>query len=161
MLQEQQCSPMVVEKASPRCCIVHRRITRWVHGQSENAWAQTKTNCGCEKHSNWPGAASMMGEVPVGALVVFQGHRSWDGASILGKRPKSPLGHAEIMAIGRVSWRFRDVGVPWGATLYVTLEPRPMCAGAIVHARLPRVVLRCRRSTRTGACGSVLQSCST
>ena len=82
--------------------------------------------------------ASMMGEVPVGALVVFQGQIVGRGLNTR-EMAKSPLGHAEIMAIGRASkvlgrWRL------WGATLYVTLEPCPMCAGAILQARVPCVV---------------------
>ena len=96
--------------------------------------------------------ASMMGEVPVGALVVFQGQIVGRGLNSR-ETAKTPLGHAEIMAIERASkvlgrWRL------WGATLYVTLEPCPMCAGAIVHARLPRVVFGAS-DPRTGACGSV------
>ena len=96
--------------------------------------------------------ASKMGEVPVGALVVFQGQIVGRGLNSR-ETAKTPLGHAEIMAIERASkvlgrWRL------WGATLYVTLEPCPMCAGAIVHARLPRVVFGAS-DPRTGACGSV------
>ena len=96
--------------------------------------------------------ASALGEVPVGALVVFQGQIVGRGLNSR-ESAKTPLGHAEIMAIGRAAgvlgrWRL------WGATLYVTLEPCPMCAGAIVHARLPRVVFGAK-DPRTGACGSV------
>ncbi|MEC8052882.1 MAG: tRNA adenosine(34) deaminase TadA, partial [Myxococcota bacterium] len=142
---------MVVEKANARCCIVQQRITRWVHGQRKRMSAN--------QDELWMGEAlklareaSMMGEVPVGALVVFQGQIVGRGFNTR-ETAKSPLGHAEITAIERASkvlgrWRL------WGATLYVTLEPCPMCAGAIVHARLPRVVFGAS-DPRTGACGSV------
>ena len=96
--------------------------------------------------------AAEFGEVPVGALVVFQGQIVGRGYNTR-ETAKTALGHAEIMAISRASavlgrWRL------WGCSLYVTLEPCPMCAGAIVHARFPRVVFGAS-DPRTGACGSV------
>lgn len=96
--------------------------------------------------------AAQLGEVPVGALVIFQGQIVGRGYNTR-ESARTPLGHAEIMAISRASgnlgrWRL------WGCTLYVTLEPCPMCAGAIVHARFPRVVFAAS-DARTGACGSV------
>ena len=97
--------------------------------------------------------AAELGEVPVGAIVVFQGQVVGRGYNTR-ETAKTPLGHAEMMAIARASavlgrWRL------WGCTLYVTLEPCPMCAGAIVHGRFPRVVFGAR-DPRTGACGSIL-----
>jgi tRNA(adenine34) deaminase len=86
-------------------------------------------------------AAAAMGEVPVGAVIVV-------GGTIIGRggnRRESagdPTAHAEILAIRESS---RAVG-GWrlvGATLYVTQEPCPMCAGAIVNARIDRVVYGC------------------
>jgi tRNA(adenine34) deaminase len=96
--------------------------------------------------------AANLGEVPVGAVVVFQGQIVGRGYNTR-ETDKTSLGHAEIMAISRASavlgrWRL------WGCSLYVTLEPCPMCAGAIVHARFPRVVFGAA-DPRTGACGSV------
>lgn len=97
--------------------------------------------------------AAELGEVPVGAIVVFQGQVVGRGYNTR-ETAKTPLAHAEMMAIARASavlgrWRL------WGCTLYVTLEPCPMCAGAIVHARFPRVVFGAS-DPRTGACGSLL-----
>ena len=86
-------------------------------------------------------AAAALGEVPVGAVIVVDGTIIGRG----GNRRESagdPTAHAEILAIRESS---RAVG-GWrlvGATLYVTQEPCPMCAGAIVNARIDRVVYGC------------------
>jgi tRNA(adenine34) deaminase len=78
------------------------------------------------------------GEVPVGALVVLNGE-------IIGKgwnRPivsHDPTAHAEIVALRAAATKLGNYRLT-GATLYVTLEPCPMCAGAMVHARVARVV---------------------
>ncbi len=83
--------------------------------------------------------AGRTGEVPVGALLV-------DAAgTVLGRghnRPRAgsdPTAHAEVVALRRAARRLRNYRLP-GTTLYVTVEPCPMCAGAIVHARVARVV---------------------
>ena len=92
------------------------------------------------------------GEVPVGCVIVR-------GDEIVGRgrnrreTEKTALGHAEIEAIADAcrklgGWRL------WECTLYVTLEPCPMCAGAIINARIPRVVFGASDS-KCGACGSV------
>jgi len=94
------------------------------------------------------------GEVPVGCVIV------WDDGRIVGEGRNrreelhDALGHAELYAIRQAcetlgGWRLHK------ATLYVTLEPCPMCAGAIVNARIP-VVRYGAREERMGACGSVL-----
>ena len=96
--------------------------------------------------------AAADGEVPVGCVIVR-------GDEIVGRGRnrreigKTALGHAEIEAIGQAcetlgGWRL------WECTLYVTLEPCPMCAGAIVNARIPRVVFGAS-DAKCGACGSV------
>jgi tRNA(adenine34) deaminase len=82
--------------------------------------------------------AAEEGEVPVGAVIIHNGMvigRGWNRTIGL----KDATAHAEILAIGSASealgdWRLED------CTLYVTLEPCPMCAGAIVQARIPRLV---------------------
>jgi tRNA(adenine34) deaminase len=85
--------------------------------------------------------AAALGEVPVGAVVVVDGNIVGRG----GNRRESaadPTAHAELLAIRQAS---RTIG-GWrlvGATLYVTQEPCPMCAGAIVNARIDRVVYGC------------------
>ncbi len=93
------------------------------------------------------------GEVPVGCVVV------WDGEIVGRGRNRreeegSALAHAEIQAIHEANrrlggWRLQK------ARLYVTLEPCPMCAGAILNARIP-VICYGARDSRLGACGGVL-----
>ena len=96
--------------------------------------------------------AAAEGEVPVGCVIVR-------GNEIVGRgrnrreTAKTALGHAEIEAIADAcknlgGWRL------WECTLYVTLEPCPMCAGAIINARIPRVVFGAS-DAKCGACGSV------
>ncbi len=82
--------------------------------------------------------AAAWGDVPVGAVVVRDGRIVGEGANVR-ERDADPTGHAEIVALReacRTAGRWRVDG----ATLYVTLEPCPMCAGALVAARLARVV---------------------
>jgi tRNA(adenine34) deaminase len=91
------------------------------------------------------------GEVPVGALVVR-------GGQVLGEgwnhpiTAHDPTAHAEIMALRAASAAVADYRLG-GATLYVTLEPCPMCAGAVVHARIARLVYGAW-DPRQGAAGS-------
>ncbi|MEP7084589.1 MAG: tRNA adenosine(34) deaminase TadA [Betaproteobacteria bacterium] len=93
------------------------------------------------------------GEVPVGAVVVREG-------IIVGRgynapiRGQDPTAHAEIAALRDAAHRLRNYRLP-GCELYVTLEPCAMCAGAIIHARIARVVFGAR-DPKTGACGSVI-----
>ena len=96
--------------------------------------------------------AASEGEVPVGCVIVRKGEIVGRGRNIR-ERSKTALGHAEISAINDAcrnlgGWRL------WDCTLYVTLEPCPMCAGAIINARIPRVVFGAR-DEKYGACGSV------
>jgi tRNA(adenine34) deaminase len=92
------------------------------------------------------------GEVPVGAVLVRDG-------AVIGEGWNHPIGshdptaHAEIAALRVAAARVGNYRLP-GTTLYVTLEPCPMCAGAIVHARVARVVYGAA-DPRTGAAGSV------
>ena len=96
--------------------------------------------------------AAEEGEVPVGCVIVR-------GDTVVGigrnrrETDKSALAHAEIEAIAHAckhlgGWRL------WDCTMYVTLEPCPMCAGAIINARIPRVVCGAK-DEKCGACGSV------
>lgn len=97
--------------------------------------------------------AGAAGEVPVGALVVVDG-------DIVGRGFNQPIvrhdptAHAEIMALRDAAARLGNYRLPSG-TLYVTLEPCAMCAGAILHARIGRVVFGAR-DPKTGAAGSVI-----
>ena len=97
--------------------------------------------------------AGERGEVPVGAIVVC-------GDAIIGRGGNAPIAandptaHAEIAALREAAARIGNYRLP-GCTLYATLEPCAMCAGAIMHARLARLVFGAR-DPKTGACGSVV-----
>lgn len=96
--------------------------------------------------------AERRGEVPVGAVVVQDGE-------LLGEGFNSPItlddptAHAEIVAIRQAARRRANYRLP-GSTLYVTLEPCPMCAGALINARVERVVFGAY-DDKAGAAGSV------
>jgi tRNA(adenine34) deaminase len=98
-------------------------------------------------------AAERAGEVPVGAVLVHEGAILARGNNRV-LRDNDPTAHAEIVAL-------RAAGVALGnyrledCTLYVTLEPCAMCAGAILHARIARLVYGAP-DPKAGACGSVL-----
>lgn len=97
--------------------------------------------------------AGAAGEVPVGALIVLDGE-------IVGRGFNQPIGrhdptaHAEITALRDAATRLGNYRLP-GCTLYVTLEPCAMCAGAIMHARIERVVFGAR-DPKTGSAGSII-----
>lgn len=97
--------------------------------------------------------AMSLGEVPIGCVIVYED-------KIIGRgynrrnTDKNTLAHAEITAINKASkkigdWRLEE------CTLYVTLEPCQMCSGAIVQARIPRVVMGCM-NPKAGCAGSIL-----
>jgi len=100
------------------------------------------------EHEMWMGLAldlareaAAAGEVPVGAIVVKDGRVIGRGANRR-EADQDPVAHAEILAIAEAAhaigcWRLE------GMTLYATLEPCPMCAGAIVNARIPLLVYGC------------------
>ncbi|MGE5088134.1 MAG: tRNA adenosine(34) deaminase TadA [Candidatus Levyibacteriota bacterium] len=98
-------------------------------------------------------AAAARGEVPVGAVVVRDG-------VIIGRGGNAPIAasdptaHAEIAALREAGAALGNYRLP-GCEIYVTLEPCAMCAGAIMHARLSRLVFGAR-DPKTGACGSVV-----
>lgn len=93
------------------------------------------------------------GEVPVGAVVVCDGVVIATGFNqSIGRH--DPTAHAEIVALRAAAERLGNYRLP-GCTLYVTLEPCVMCSGAMMHARLARVVYAAQ-DPKTGACGSVL-----
>ena len=102
-------------------------------------------------------AAGQAGDVPVGAVVVLAGGVIGAGANERQRRG-DPTAHAEILALRAAaavvgSWRLT------GATMYVTLEPCPMCAGALVAARVTRLVFGAA-DPKAGACGSIYNLCS-
>lgn len=96
--------------------------------------------------------AAAEGEVPVGCVIVRNGEIVGRGRNRR-EQEKNALSHAELEAIDQAcrtlgGWRL------WECTLYVTLEPCPMCAGAIINARIPRVVYGAG-DHKAGSCGSV------
>lgn len=97
--------------------------------------------------------AAQEGEVPVGAVIVKDGEVIAEGRNRR-ETGKNALCHAELEAIGQAcrllgGWRL------WQCELFVTLEPCPMCAGAIINARIPRIVYGAR-DPKAGSCGSVV-----
>ncbi len=96
--------------------------------------------------------AAAKDEVPVGAVIVKDG-RIIAKACNLRETRKSPLAHAELLAIGKAAKRLGGWRLP-GCTLYVTLEPCPMCAGAIINARIENVVFGAY-DPKGGAMGSL------
>lgn len=97
--------------------------------------------------------AYALGEVPIGCVIVHEGKIIGQGYNRR-NTDKNTLAHAEITAINKASkvigdWRLEE------CTLYVTLEPCQMCAGAIVQARIPEVVMGCM-NPKAGCAGSIL-----
>ena len=96
--------------------------------------------------------AAALGEVPVGCVIVRGGEIVGQGFNRR-ESGRSALAHAELIAIDQAcrtlgGWRL------WQCTLYVTLEPCPMCAGAIISARIPRVLFAAS-DPKAGSCGSL------
>ena len=81
--------------------------------------------------------AALMGEVPVGAVVVCEGRIVGEGYNLT-RTGKDPTAHAEVVAIRKAAEALDDERLT-SCDLYVTLEPCPMCAGAISHARIARL----------------------
>jgi tRNA(adenine34) deaminase len=107
-------------------------------------------------------AAQSAGEVPVGAVIVTPSGEILATGNNRVLRDSDPTAHAEIVALraaGQALSNYRILadheGRPTGCTLYVTLEPCSMCAGAILHARIGRLVYAAA-DPKAGACGSVL-----
>ena len=97
--------------------------------------------------------AEAIGEVPIGCVIAREG-RVYARGYNRRMTDRSALAHAEIAAIRKACRKFGDWRLE-DCTLYVTLEPCPMCAGAIVQARIPRVVFACR-NPKAGSAGSVV-----
>lgn len=97
--------------------------------------------------------AAELGEVPIGCVIVYEDKIISRGYNRR-KTDKNTLSHAELIAIKKASkkmgdWRLEE------CTMYVTLEPCQMCAGAIVQARIPEVVIGCM-NPKAGCAGSIL-----
>ncbi len=120
-------------------------MTRSLESETDTRYMERALNLACR--------AAEQGEVPVGAVLVN------DDGTVLAETANAPIAmhdpsaHAEMLALraaGEVLGNYRLLNT----TLYVTLEPCPMCAGALVHARVARVVYAAT-DPRCGACGSV------
>ena len=98
--------------------------------------------------------AHQLGEVPVGAVLVDANGKLLATGFNRTIIDHDPTAHAEIVALRAGAWQVQNYRLP-GASLYVTLEPCAMCLGAILHARLARVVFGAP-DPKTGVCGSVL-----
>lgn len=98
------------------------------------------------------GAAADRDEVPVGAVVVVSGEVIGEGSNRCEERG-SPLAHAELEALGQAFARIGQGRMP-EATLYTSLEPCFMCTGALLHARVRRIVFAAH-DPKFGACGSL------
>jgi len=99
-------------------------------------------------------AAEAAGEVPVGAVIVSSAGEVIARAGNLVLRTSDPTAHAEIVALRAAGVTLQNYRLV-GCTLYCTLEPCAMCAGAILHARIARLVYAAA-DPKAGACGSVL-----
>jgi tRNA(adenine34) deaminase len=103
-------------------------------------------------------SAEASGEVPVGAIIVSPTGEIISRGNNQVMRRSDPTAHAEIVALRAAGKRldnYRILAPQGGCTLYCTLEPCAMCAGAILHARIARLVFAAR-DPKAGACGSVL-----
>lgn len=98
--------------------------------------------------------AAQQGEVPVGAVLV-QGNKLLAAAKNEREAENNPLGHAELLCLAQASKALNSWRLP-KTTLYVTLEPCPMCAGALVQARVERLVYGAR-DPKSGAVDSLYQ----
>lgn len=97
--------------------------------------------------------AAAIGDVPIGCVIVYEGKiiaRAYNKRN----KNKTTLAHAELLAIAKASKKLGDWRLEH-CTMYITLEPCQMCAGAIVQARIPRVVIG-SRNPKAGCAGSVL-----
>ncbi len=97
--------------------------------------------------------AYKMEETPIGCVIVHEGKIIARGYNRR-NTDKNTLAHAELTAIRKAAKKLGDWRLE-GCTMYVTLEPCPMCAGAMVQARLDRVIVGCRNG-KAGCAGSVL-----
>lgn len=125
-----------------------------------NGWNGGVALSGLTEHEHWmfealkeAQKAESIGEVPIGAVIVRDERIVGRGYNRR-ETDRSPLAHAEILAIQEASGRLNGWRLT-GCTLYVTLEPCPMCAGAIVQSRLDRVVFG-TRDPKAGCAGSLL-----
>ena len=137
------------EKEAARQAAKQEKKDRWLREQEEKRPEHEKYMKDAIRQAK---KAAALGEVPIGCVIVHDGQVIGRGYNRR-NTDKSTLAHAEITAIKRASkklgdWRLED------CTLYVTLEPCQMCAGAIVQARIPEVIIGCM-NPKAGCAGSI------
>lgn len=138
------------EKEAARQAAKQAKKDQWLREQEEKRPIHEKYMKDAIRQAK---KAAALGEVPIGCVIVHDGQVIGRGYNRR-NTDKSTLAHAEITAIKRASkklgdWRLEE------CTLYVTLEPCQMCAGAIIQSRIPRVVVGCM-NPKAGCAGSVL-----
>lgn len=138
------------EKEAARQAAKQAKKDQWLREQEEKRPIHEKYMKDAIRQAK---KAAALGEVPIGCVIVNDGQVIGRGYNRR-NTDKSTLAHAEITAIKRASkklgdWRLEE------CTLYVTLEPCQMCAGAIIQSRIPRVVVGCM-NPKAGCAGSVL-----
>ena len=137
------------EKEAARQAAKQAKKDQWLREQEEKRPIHEKYMKDAIRQAK---KAAALGEVPIGCVIVHDGQVIGRGYNRR-NTDKSTLAHAEITAIKRASkklgdWRLED------CTLYVTLEPCQMCAGAIVQARIPEVMIGCM-NPKAGCAGSI------
>lgn len=137
------------EKEAARQAAKQAKKDQWLREQEEKRPIHEKYMKDAIRQAK---KAATLGEVPIGCVIVHDGQVIGRGYNRR-NTDKSTLAHAEITAIKRASkklgdWRLED------CTLYVTLEPCQMCAGAIVQARIPEVMIGCM-NPKAGCAGSI------
>ena len=137
------------EKEAARQAAKQAKKESWIREQEEKLGLHEKYMKEALKQAK---KAAQLGEVPIGCVIVHNGEIVGRGYNRR-NTDKSTLSHAELTAIRRASkklgdWRLEE------CTLYVTLEPCQMCAGAIVQARIPEVIIGCM-NPKAGCAGSV------
>ena len=138
------------EKEAARQAAKQAKKDQWLREQEEKRPTHEKYMKDAIRQAK---KAAALGEVPIGCVIVHDGQVIGRGYNRR-NTDKSTLAHAEITAINKASkvigdWRLEE------CTLYVTLEPCQMCAGAIVQARIPEVVMGCM-NPKAGCAGSIL-----
>ncbi len=98
--------------------------------------------------------AAAVGEIPVGCIIADKNGKIIGRGRNTRQESRSALGHAELTAIDEACRNLGDWRLE-GCTIFITLEPCPMCAGAIINARIPIVVFGAREEN-FGSCGSVI-----
>ena len=139
----------VEEKEKARHAAMQAKKDQWLREQEEKRPIHEKYMKDAIRQAK---KAAALGEVPIGCVIVHDGQVIGRGYNRR-NTDKSTLAHAEITAIKRAikkrgDWRLED------CTLYVTLEPCQMCAGAIVQARIPEVMIGCM-NPKAGCAGSI------